>query len=137
MGIDLPTTENNPARKLAGLFSEEQLARAIAYLELVKIRKIYPGPEIQNLFGPGTLLSWQESGNSELEAVQNRLAFAICIQQNNMNSVDEKGKPNFIRKQVNRSIFKYRAEVLDEYNNQHGRTNTKGRFGFGNKGLGR
>jgi hypothetical protein len=50
MSVDLPATGNQSARQLAASqISEGQLARAIAYLELVRSKQINPGPEIEKL----------------------------------------------------------------------------------------
>jgi hypothetical protein len=78
MSIDLPTTEHATARELAIWCSDEQLARAIAYLELVYNKTIHPGPEIERLLGENSAASW---GFEEVNAVQNRLALALCLKR--------------------------------------------------------
>jgi hypothetical protein len=74
--LDLPPTEHWPARILAKSFSEEDLARAIAYLELVRSGEYIPGPEMFVL-GIDVL----EYTTEEVEAVQRKLALAISYQR--------------------------------------------------------
>jgi hypothetical protein len=105
MAIDLPTTEHNTARELAAWFSAEQLGRAIAYLELVHDKKINPGPEIERLLGENTLLTWTIW---EADAVQRRLALALCIKKN------VKNYP--ITKTIQENVNRNRDEVLRSYN---------------------
>jgi hypothetical protein len=109
MSVDLPATGNQSARQLAASqVSYNQLARAITYLELVRCKQIDPGPEIEQLFGPNTLLTWDIF---ELNAVQNRLAFAICI----------RGRLEIkITAVIRESVFRNREEVLRSYR-EHGR----------------
>lgn len=110
MSVDLPATGNQSARQLAASqVSENQLARAITYLELVRCKQIDPGPEIENLFGPNA--SWINLDILELNAVQNKLAFAICIR----NRLGTK-----ITEVIRESVFRNREEVLRSYR-EHGR----------------
>ena len=114
MSVDLPATGNQSARQLAASqISEGQLARAIAYLELVRSKKINPGPEIEKLFGQDTLLTWNNADMAELNAVQNRLALAICIRCR----LGIK-----ITAVIRESVFRNREEVLQSYR-AHGRNN--------------
>jgi hypothetical protein len=103
MSVDLPTTERWPARTLAKWFGEIQLGRAIAYLELVRTGKITPGPEIEKLLGNDSCLTWTFE---EVDAVQRKLALAICIRN---------GLGYQISHSINRAVFRHRIEVLASY----------------------
>jgi hypothetical protein len=74
--FELAPTENWPAHILARTFSESQLSDGIAYLELVRIEELTPGPEMFRL-GVSPLSYTTE----ELEAVQRKLALAISYQR--------------------------------------------------------
>jgi hypothetical protein len=105
MSVDLPATENHSARAIAVWFSEIQLGRAITYLELVRTKAIpNPGPEIEKLLGPDTSFTWTME---EIDAVQRKLALAICIQ---------KRRPYFLTKEIRDNVLKHRTEVLKSYN---------------------
>ena len=83
MAVDLPITGHSTARELAQWFADEQLARSIAYLELVLTEKIKPGPEIEKLLGENSCVNFRlEEKKWEIEAVQRRLAFALCVKRN-------------------------------------------------------
>jgi hypothetical protein len=115
MSVDLPATENWPARTLARWFSETELSRAITYLELVRVNQISPGQEIEKLLGEDTLLEWTME---EVEAVQRKLALALCIKH---------GRSfGFITKEIQESVFRNRMEVMRSYQSHrvnYGRTN--------------
>jgi len=104
MSVDLPTTEHSTARELAEWCSDVQLARAITYLELVRIKQINPGPEIENLLGEDSLLTWTPE---EVDAVQRRLALTLCIKR----KLDYK-----ITSVIRESIFRNRVEVQADFN---------------------
>lgn len=70
--IDLPNIDGKTADGLVGVFDEDELLCAIAYLELVYTGKVIPGPE---LFRLG--ISPLEYTDQELWAVQNRCALGI------------------------------------------------------------
>lgn len=102
MSVDLPNLENESARELARWISEEQVERAIAYLELVRLEEIQPGPEIERVLGSDSLLTWTVW---ELVAVQNRLGLVLCIKRN----------VRKISAQIHYSIFRRRQEVKISY----------------------
>ena len=70
--IELPNIECRTADGLVGVFDEDELMCAIAYLELVYTERLIPGPE---LFRLG--ISPLEYTDQELWAVQNRCALGI------------------------------------------------------------
>lgn len=73
--IYLPNIETKTADALVGVFEEDELLCAIAYLELVYTGKLIPGPE---LFRLGIdALEYTDQELWELWAVQNRCALAI------------------------------------------------------------
>ena len=110
MSVDLPLTEHCTARELAGWCSDSQLARAITYLELVRIKQINPGPEIERLLGENSLLTWTPE---EVDAVQRRLALALCIKRE---------LPYLLTSAIRESVFRHRIKVLgDFFGEGHGR----------------
>jgi len=104
MSVDLPVTEHCTARELAVWCSDSQLARAITYLELVRIKQISPGPEIENLLGEDSLLTWNEW---EVDAVQRRLALALCIKRE---------LPHLLTNAIRESVFRHRMQVQVDFN---------------------
>lgn len=110
MSIDLPDTGHSSARELAVWCSDVQLARAVTYLEMVRIKQISPGPEIEKLFGEDSLLTWDMY---ELDAVQRRLALTLCIKRK---------LPYHITDMIRECVFKYRMEVLRAYFERQGRS---------------
>jgi hypothetical protein len=110
MSIDLPATEHSTARELAVWCSDVQLARAITYLEMVRIKQINPGPEIEKLLGEDSSLTWTIE---EVEAVQRRLALTLCIKQK---------LTYHIADMIRQCIFRYRMEVLRAYFERQGRS---------------
>ena len=129
MSVDLPTTENTPAKELAQYISDIQLGRAIAYLELVRVRKIMPGPEIERLLGADSLLTWTIE---ELVAIQNRLALALCKQKSLGYA--------YMSRLINQNIFRYRREVFQsytEYRGKNGKFNSQSRNGSDHRSFGR
>ena len=110
MSIDLPLTGHSSARELAAWCSDVQLARAVTYLEMVLIKQITPGPEIEKLLGENSLLTWTPE---EVDAVQRRLALTLCIKRK---------LPYLITNTIRESVFRYRMEVLkDFFGEGHGR----------------
>lgn len=100
MSIDLPTTQHCTARELAVWCCDVQLARAITYLEMVRIGQIDPGPEIDKLLGEDSSLTWSVE---EIDAVQRRLALTLCIKRK---------LPFLITNTIRECVFRYRMEVL-------------------------
>jgi len=127
MSVDLPATGNQSARELVDWCSDLQLGRAIAYLELVRIGQINPGPELETVLGSDSLLTWTVE---EIVAVQNKLALALCLRANPLTlqelgkrKLQEKALPagSFTPSQpisdaIYTSVFKHRMEVLNSYN---------------------
>lgn len=114
MSVDLPTTEHATARELAVWCDDAQLARAITYLDLVHTKQIHPGPEIEKLLGENTLLSWTVW---EVEAVQRRLALALCIKRNMKVESREGFQPSYpIFRIIRNCVECNRVEVLRSYN---------------------
>jgi len=119
MAVDLPMTWNLPARELAKYIDREQLGRGIAYLELVRARKIKPGVEIENLLGVDREIGtgdmkyahlgkdWTIWVENDLEAVQRKLALAICISKRVGYKISE---------EIRESITRHCIEVLRAYN---------------------
>lgn len=70
--IELPEIGNRTARELCGLFREQELLDAIAYLELVIKKQVMPGAELFRL-GVNAL----NYSTQELWAIQHRLALGI------------------------------------------------------------
>jgi len=105
MSVDLPLTEHWSARVLAFSISEIQLRRAITYLELIRIKKISPGPELGCLLG--TSSGWTMD---DIDAMQRRLSLAICIKNR---------KGYLISKEISESVSRYKEEVLSSYNENH------------------
>jgi hypothetical protein len=129
--LDLPTTENLPARTIAKNFDLPQISRAISYLELVRTRRITPGQELLRLLGPDesglTLLNWEME---EIVAVQRKLALAICIKNNLTSSVTLGRVVEYpITTTINKAISLYNKEVIASYeNNNHGKSNLPGSY---------
>jgi hypothetical protein len=114
MSVDLPITEHSTARELAVWCDDAQLARAITYLELVHLKQIHPGPEIERLLGEDTLLTWN---TWETDAVQRRLGLALCIKRNLNVEPREGFQPSYpIVRVIRNSVDCYRVEVLRSYN---------------------
>lgn len=113
MSVDLPATGNQSARELVDWCSDLQLGRAIAYLELVRIGQINPGPELETVLGSDTLLTWTVE---EVVAVQNRLGLAICLLANPKITLQELVERKPISGAIHTSVFKHRMEVLNSYN---------------------
>ena len=103
MSIDLPNTGHSTAIELAVWCSDVQLARAVTYLEMVRIKQITPGPEIEKLFGEDALLTWDIY---ELDAVQRRLALTLCIKRK---------LPYHITDMIRECVLQYRTEVLADF----------------------
>lgn len=70
--IELPEIGHRTAQELCGLFREQELLDAIAYLELVIEKRVIPGAELFRLGVDALNYSTQE-----LWAVQHRLALSI------------------------------------------------------------
>jgi hypothetical protein len=105
MAVDLPIVQHETARSLATWCTAEQLARAIAYLELVYNKKFHPGREIERLFGDDSLLVWTMD---EVDALQKRLGLALCI---------KRGFKDYpITRMIKESVQRNCNEVLNSYN---------------------
>lgn len=104
MSIDLPDTGHSSARELAVWCSDVQLARAVTYLEMVLIKQITPGPEIEKLLGEDSSLTWTIE---EVEAVQRRLALTLCIKH---------GLTDYqITNTIRDCVFRHRMEVMADF----------------------
>jgi len=114
MSVDLPTTEHATAQELAVWCADVQLARAITYLELIHSKQIIPGPEIEKLLGEDSLLTWN---TWEVDAVQRRLALALCLKRNLKVEPREGFQPSYPIARIIRNCAEcHRAEVLSSYN---------------------
>jgi hypothetical protein len=144
MSVDLPATGNQSARELVDWCSDLQLGRAIAYLELVRIGQINPGPELETVLGSDSLLTWTVE---EIVAVQNKLALALCLRANPKLTLQELVKRKPISDAIHTSVFKHRMEVLNSYNGRdhgnigprrrpYGNSNRPGRNGLGDRSSG-
>ncbi|MCK9567452.1 hypothetical protein M0R72_00720 [Candidatus Pacearchaeota archaeon] len=111
MSVDLPTTEHATAQELAVWCSDVQLARAITYLELVHLKQIQPGPEIEKLLGEDSLLTWNEW---EVDAVQRRISLALYIKRTL--KVDRRKASYPITRIIHNCVECHRGEVLSSYN---------------------
>ena len=122
MSIDLPTTQHCTARELAVWCCDVQLARAITYLEMVRIGQIDPGPEIDKLLGEDSLLTWN---TEEIDAVQRRLALTLCIKRYaRSDGAIKRSLPYLITDTIRECVFRYRMEVLRAYfGENYGRAN--------------
>lgn len=122
MSVDLPQTGDQSARELVDWCSDLQLGRAIAYLELVRIGQIIPGPELETVLGSDGFLTWTAGGREaalwDVVAVQNKLGLALCLRANSKITLQEMGTRKPISVSIHTSVFKHRMEVLNSYNSK-------------------